>query len=148
MKTAIQLSQTTGKCKQKIVSAGRGHQNKYFLLALALQTLHKQGTQARGPGSTADGGVRRGTGPGPADRPPGCGGIPTPLRVCVGRAAGLTAYELSLQREANPHPPWRPGLKQAASGPSSQNRKEDAPVRVLTSQPGAALNTFLAHLSF
>jgi hypothetical protein len=35
MKTAIQLNQTTEKCKQKIVSAGGGHQHKYFLPAMA-----------------------------------------------------------------------------------------------------------------
>ena len=37
MKTAIHLSQTTEKCKQKIVGAGRGHQNKYFLPTMAFQ---------------------------------------------------------------------------------------------------------------
>lgn len=64
MKTAIQLSQTTEKCKQKIVSAGRGQQNKYFLLAIAFQTIHKQGAQAPCPGSVAEGRGRHGTGAG------------------------------------------------------------------------------------
>lgn len=51
MKTAIHLSQTTEKCKQKIVSAGKGHQNNYFLPTMAFQIDDKHGTQARCPGN-------------------------------------------------------------------------------------------------
>lgn len=60
MKTAIHLSQTTEKCKQKIVSPGRGHQNKYFLPTMAFQINDKHGTRARRRGNMTDGRVSKG----------------------------------------------------------------------------------------